>query len=95
MSQNVEPLRAASVQRVQSAPDARGPDLSERRRNPEDAESIARHRLIIEGDPAQGYVYKSVDRLTGQVVSEYPRETVLRLQTDPGYAQGSVIDTKA
>ena len=95
MSQNVEPLRAASVQRVQSASDAPGPDLSERRRAQEDADRIARHRLIIEGDPAKGYVYKSVDRLTGQVVSEYPRETVLRLQSDPDYSQGSVIDTKA
>ena len=95
MSQNVEPIRATSVQRVQSASDAPGPDLSERRRSQGDAEAIARHRLIIEGDPAKGYVYKSVDRLTGQVVSEYPRETVLRLQSDPGYAKGSVIVTKA
>ncbi len=33
--------------------------------------------------------------MTGQVVSEYPRETVLKLRSDPEYAQGSVIDTKA
>ncbi len=96
MSQNVEPLRAVPAQTVQSAADAPGADLSsERRRAQADADRLARHRLIIEGDPATGYVYKSVDRLTGQVVSEYPRETVLKLQSEPGYSQGSVIDTKA
>ena len=95
MSQNVEPIRAAVVQRVSASADATGPDLSDRRRAQQDAETAARHRLIIEGDPARGYVYKSVDRMTGQVVSEYPRETVLKLQSDPEYAQGSVIDTKA
>lgn len=58
-------------------------------------DQLARHRLIIEGDPQAGYVYKSVDRLTGQVVSEYPREAVIRLQSEPTYAQGSVIDTRA
>lgn len=95
MSQNVEPIRAAVVQRVSASADATGTDLSDRRRAQQDAETAARHRLIIEGDPARGYVYKSVDRMTGQVVSEYPRETVLKLQSDPEYAQGSVIDTKA
>lgn len=96
MSQNVEPLRAASVQRVQAGAEASGADLSDQKHSrQQDADRIARHRLIIEGDPANGYVYKSVDRQTGQVVSEFPRETVLNLRSDPKYARGSVIDTRA
>ena len=39
--------------------------------------------------------FQRVDRQTGQVVSEFPRETVLNLRSDPKYARGSVIDTKA
>ena len=95
MSQNVEPVRAANLTRVMSGADASGPNLSDQHRTQQRADQIARHRLVIEGDPIAGYVYKSVDRQTGQVVSEYPRETVIRLQSEPDYAQGSVIDTQA
>ena len=95
MNQNVEPVRAVSLTLVKSAADAAGPDLSDQRRAQQQADQMAHHRLIIEGDPVVGYVYKSVDRRTGQVVSEYPRETVVRLQSEPDYAQGSVIDTRA
>lgn len=95
MSQNVEVVGAIQAKVVRAAADSAGPDLSQRNRVQEDADRLARHRLIIEGDPDSGYVYKSVDRLTGQVVSEFPREAVVKLQADPDYAQGSVIDTKA
>lgn len=95
MNNNVEPIRAVSTTLVASASEAAGPNLSDQRDARRQAEHLVRHRLIIEGDPQTGFVYKSVDRQTGQVVSEYPRETVIRLQTDPDYAQGSVIDTRA
>ncbi|MBN8552482.1 MAG: hypothetical protein J0L52_06270 [Caulobacterales bacterium] len=95
MSQNVEPLRAVPPTLVNSGSGASGPNLSDQRGSQGKAGEPSRHRLIIEGDPASGYIYKSVDRLTGQVVSAYPRETVMRLQSEPNYAQGSVIDTRA
>ena len=95
MSQNVEPVRAVSLTLVNPAAEASGHDRPDQRRLQQQADQLARHRLVIEGDPDSGYVYKSVDRLTGQVVSAYPRESVVRLQSEPDYAQGSVIDTRA
>ena len=50
-------------------------------------------RLVIEEDPASGsYVYKTVDRLTGETLKQFPREDVLRLKHDPHYDPGAVFD---
>jgi len=54
------------------------------------------YRLVIEKDQATGsYVYKTLDRTTGEVVSQLPREEMLRLKHDPAYVSGRVIVTKA
>lgn len=53
-------------------------------------------RLVIELDEASGmYVYKTVDRETGEVLQQLPRPDVLKLREGPDYATGSVIRTKA
>ncbi|MCR5875945.1 flagellar protein FlaG [Phenylobacterium sp. J426] len=53
-------------------------------------------RLVIEEDQASGsYVYKTIDRRTGEVVLQLPRADVLRLREETGYAAGAVIRTKA
>ena len=53
-------------------------------------------RLIIEEDAASGsYVYKTIDRRTGEVVQQLPREEVLRLREQADYHAGEVIRTKA
>lgn len=53
-------------------------------------------RLVIEMDQATGsYVYKTVNRLTGEVIQQLPRAEVLRLKEEGPYAAGSVITTKA
>jgi flagellar protein FlaG len=53
-------------------------------------------RLIIEEDQASGtYVYKTVNRRTGEVVQQFPRQEVLRLREETGYVAGAVIRTKA
>lgn len=53
-------------------------------------------RLIIEEDAAVGaYVYKTVDRHTGEVVSQIPREEVLKMRDRPEYEVGDVVSTKA
>jgi flagellar protein FlaG len=53
-------------------------------------------RLVIEEDEASGsYVYKTVDRMTGQVVFQLPREQLLRLRDNPIYEAGDVIRAKA
>lgn len=53
-------------------------------------------RLVIEEDKASGlYVYKTVNRLTGEVVQQLPREQVLQLKDQVDYVAGNVVRTKA
>ncbi|HEV7227373.1 hypothetical protein [Brevundimonas sp.] len=61
-----------------------------------EAEEAARYRLVIEEGPSAGsYVYKTLDRVTGEVVRQLPREQVVQLMQGGDYASGSVIDTSA
>jgi flagellar protein FlaG len=53
-------------------------------------------RLVIEEDQATGaYVYKTINRETGEVIQQLPRAEVLKLKEDPSYAAGTIIRTKA
>jgi len=53
-------------------------------------------RLVIEEDEASGsYVYKTVNRLTGEVLMQFPRDDVLKMREQIGYEAGAVIRTKA
>jgi flagellar protein FlaG len=53
-------------------------------------------RLVIEEDQASGsYVYKTINRITGEVLQQFPRAEVLKLRQGPQYAAGAVIDTEA
>lgn len=53
-------------------------------------------QLVIEEDKAAGsFVYKTVDRRTGEVVSQLPREQILRLREAFDYVAGAVVRTKA
>lgn len=53
-------------------------------------------RLVIEEDQASGsYVYKTVNRVTGEVLQQFPRDDILKLHSAAGYAAGAVIDTEA
>ena len=48
---------------------------------------------MIEEDPASGgYVYKTVDRRTGDVLQQFPREDVLRFKQAEHYDPGEVFD---
>ncbi len=59
-----------------------------------DAERQARYRLVIEQGPRAGcFVYKTLDRETGEVVRQLPSEEVLRLRQSDAYGAGTVIDT--
>jgi len=56
----------------------------------------AEMRLVIEMDQGSGsFVYKTINRLTGEVVLQLPREEVLKLRDGGQYAAGAVIQTKA
>lgn len=53
-------------------------------------------RLVIEEDPGSGqFVYKMLDRDTGEVIRQLPREEVLQLRRDPDYRPGDVASTSA
>lgn len=54
------------------------------------------YRLVIEPGPRPGtYVYKTVDRSTGETIKQLPREEVIKLIDDPRYATGTIADTSA
>ena len=62
----------------------------------QDADQAARYRLVIEEGPKSGsFIYKTLDRLTGEVVKQYPREQVVDLMRSQNYSAGAVIDTRA
>jgi flagellar protein FlaG len=53
-------------------------------------------RLIIEEDQASGAcIYKTVNRRTGEVILQLPREDILKLGEGAEYVAGGVIRTKA
>ncbi|WP_425998809.1 hypothetical protein [Caulobacter sp. DWR1-3-2b1] len=50
-------------------------------------------RLVIEQDEESGtFIYKTVDRRTGETLQILPREEVLKLKHDNTYDPGSVYD---
>lgn len=62
----------------------------------QEADEAARYRLVIEEGPSAGsFIYKTMDRVTGEVVRQLPREQVVDLMRDQSYHSGLVIDTKA
>lgn len=59
-----------------------------------DAERLAQYRLVIEEGPRAGsFIYKTLDRETGEVVRQLPREEVVSLGRQENYDLGAVIDT--
>jgi flagellar protein FlaG len=60
------------------------------------ADDAADLRLVIEEDKPTGtFVYKTVDRRTGEVVQQFPREEVVRMRADAEYSAGKIIRAKA
>lgn len=55
----------------------------------------ASQRLVIEAVGQNRFVYKVMDRVTGEVIRQLPREEVQKLITDPAYRQGGVVSTSA
>lgn len=58
-----------------------------------DNADISRMRLTIEATPEGRFIYKVLDRVTGEVIRQLPREEVERLNADPTYRGGKVVDT--
>ena len=53
----------------------------------------SRYRLTIEAIGRNRYVYKVLDRVTGKLIRQLPREDVEKLANDPTYRKGKVVDT--
>jgi len=50
-------------------------------------------RLVIEQDSTTGtFIYKTVDRRTGDILQQFPREDVLRFKQAEHYDPGEVFD---
>jgi len=79
---------------VAKAPLQSGADDEANSRAAADAERLARYRLVIEqGSRSGSFVYKTLDRETGEVVRQLPSEEVLKLRQRDDYDAGAVIDT--
>jgi flagellar protein FlaG len=100
MSSNVSSITAATIFGAatgqQPAPSSDGAVGATADSGQPTATNPADLRLIIEDDKAAGtFVYKTVDRATGAVVQQFPREQIVRLREAENYAAGQVIKTRA
>jgi flagellar protein FlaG len=60
------------------------------------AQDEADLRLVIEeGQTAGAYIYKTVNRVTGEVVAQFPREQMLHMRDQADYEAGTVVNAKA
>jgi hypothetical protein len=84
----VEPVEA--VARREDSP----PEASKARPRIVGAPDPARYRLTIEKG-AGGFIYKTLDRETGEVIRQLPREEVVRLSERADYRIGGVFDIEA
>ena len=79
------------VDHASSAPQAPAPKAATPK-----APEMQAVRLVIEEDRNSGsFIYKTVDRVSGEVLAQYPREELLRMLSREDYAAGDVIKTRA
>jgi flagellar protein FlaG len=51
-------------------------------------------RLTVDKDPDSGdWVYRSVNRYTGEIVRQFPRQEILDLKASKNYQAGTIIKT--
>ena len=63
---------------------------------PPQSDAQADLRLVIEEDKAAGsYVYKTVDPITGKVISQMPREQLLKMREAVDYRPGRIVDSRS
>lgn len=78
----IPPVSPVAVQPATPAPAARN-----------DNYDASRFRLTIEAVGDHRFVYKVLDRVTGEVIRQLPREDVEKLNSDPTYRGGRLVDT--
>jgi flagellar protein FlaG len=87
-------VTASAILPAAAAGSTAGGDFDDSRAS-QDAERAARYRLVIEEGPSGSFIYKTMDRVTGEVVKQLPREQVVDLMQTREYSTGSVINTTA
>ncbi|OXE36481.1 MAG: hypothetical protein CGW95_07390 [Phenylobacterium zucineum] len=50
-------------------------------------------RLVIE-EHQGSYIYKTINRLTGETVAQYPREDMIKMRDAVNYKAGKVVNAK-
>jgi flagellar protein FlaG len=61
-----------------------------------EVEETADLRLVIDIDEVSGsYIYKTINRVTGEVVAQLPREELLRMRDQSSYQAGQFIKASA
>ncbi len=71
-------------------------DVASTRIESEPVQVAANVRLVIEkNEVSGGYIYKSIDGNTGEVIQQFPREEILRVIAASRAAEGMIIDTEA
>ena len=50
-------------------------------------------RLVIEEDKGS-YIYKTINRVTGETLAQYPREDVIKMRDATDYTAGKVVNAK-
>ena len=88
---------AGTATDLEPAPSARpSPRSPGMKTGPELAEQAANVRLVIEEDAQSGsFIYKTVDRTTGEVILQLPREEVLKAVMTGAYTAGDVVKARA
>lgn len=91
---NADPTIRAVPVLVADPPLQSGADDEANSKATADADRLARYRLVIEQGPRAGsFVYKTLDRETGEIVRQLPSEEVLKMRENAGYGAGTVINT--
>ena len=66
-----------------------------RKETPRSSGQLADLRLVIEeSEDGQGFIYKTLDRRTGEIVQVYPRDEVLKMGEAAEYHPGTVVDQR-
>ena len=73
--------------------DALGQGVEAPQRPVQQDNDAGRYRLTIEEGPG-GFVYKTLDRVTGEVIRQLPREDVVKMRLSPAYGPGELIKTR-
>lgn len=99
MGNAIEPVSSASdlgPSAARPTPGDAGPPMAVRATPAPPAAIAADLRLVIEPSAdGQSYIYKTLDRRTGEVVQQFPREQVVRMREENRYRAGQVIDSRA